>query len=76
MWRVTAPPLELICTEPESDVIVELEAALVVMFPVPESDIAPAALNRPVGSRVEPLLIVMFPRVAVSAPAPANVVLG
>ena len=46
------------------------------MFPVPESDIAPAALNRPVGSRVEPLLIVMFPRVAVSAPAPANVVLG
>ena len=76
MFKVTAPPFEDTCTEPESEVIVELEPELVVMSPVPERDISPAALKRPVGSRVEPLLIVMFPKVAVRAPAPANVVLG
>jgi hypothetical protein len=76
LWRVTAPPVELISTEPESDVIVELDAEVVVMSPVPEREISPPALKRPVGPSVEPLLIVMFPRVAVNAPAPAKVVLG
>jgi hypothetical protein len=76
LFKVTAPPLEDTCTEPDSEVIVELEAELVVMAPVPESEMSPAAFRRPVGSRVEPLLIVMLPRVAVKAPAPANVVLG
>jgi hypothetical protein len=76
LFRVTAPPLEMICTEPVSAVIVELDTELVVMSPVPEREIAPPALNPPVGSSVEPLLIVMFPKVAVNAPAPANVVLG
>jgi hypothetical protein len=71
-----AEPPEEICTEPDVEEIVALEADVVVMSPDPESKTSLDACSAPVGEIVVPPDIVMPPEEAVKPPAPTNVVLG
>ena len=55
------PEVDVIETDPVSDVIVAVELEAVVMFPDPETEMFPVAWIGPVGATVVPPLIVNVP---------------